>query len=78
MNTPSFGVKELKDFKIEVVHLHEGHSYIMLISKDKDGRRFLNGTASFNRAFAKNEAVRFRADARRFAETAARKAGKID
>ena len=78
MKTPSFGIKEIDDFQIEVVHLNEGHSYTMSIVKDQDGRRFLNGNIIDNCELAKHQALLFADHARRFAETAARKAGKID
>jgi hypothetical protein len=76
MNTPSFGIKEINDFQIEVVHLNEGHNYTMSIVKDQDGRRFLNGNIIDIGVPAKHQALLFAAHARRFAEAAARKAGK--
>jgi hypothetical protein len=78
MTTPIFKVEKITDAEIEIVHLEEGHRYNFLFAEAEKGRRILSeGTLSRNGGLAKHDAQRFAADARRFAETEARKRGKI-
>jgi hypothetical protein len=78
MTTPIFTVVKISNVEIEVVH-EEGHHFTFPLVIDKNGRRVLSeGGNVSNGELAKHNADYFAFEARHFAETEARKAGKID
>ena len=76
MTTPIFTVEKISNVEIEVVH-EEGHHFTFPLVIDKNGRRVLSeGGNVSNGELAKHNADYFAFEARHFAETEARKAGK--
>ena len=79
MPEPSFTVEHCSDAEIKIAHSGEGHRYTFSFTTDNKGRVILSPAVNCrDNDKAAHSAAHFAKEARRFAETDARKRGKID
>jgi hypothetical protein len=79
MPDPNFTVEHCSDAEIRIVHSGEGHRYTFSFTTDNKGLAILSPTVNCrDNDKATHSAAHFAKEARQFAETDARKRGKID